>query len=93
MKLTPYQKILTLTKEKIQEGLAPIRAREMRKKAELEMAKIEGDILTKEQGIQELCGKYPVDFNKLIDAIDEVALLERRKKQFQMICDELFPES
>lgn len=91
MKLTPYKQILKLGKEKVAELLAPVRANEMRKKAELEIAQIEGKLLEKEQAVHELCSAYPIDFSKLIDAMDEVALLERRKKQLAGIAAELFP--
>jgi hypothetical protein len=91
MALTPYKQILTMTKEAIQVGLAPIRAREMKKRAELEMTSLESQILEQEQKIEEICAKYPVNFDDLIDAIDEKALLERRHKQFEQILAEMFP--
>lgn len=89
--MTPYKQILAMTKEAIQSALAPIRVIEMKKKAELEMASIDGKIVEQEQKINEVCSKYPVDFNKLIDALDEKALLERRRKQFEQIIAEMFP--
>jgi len=92
MKLTAYEKVLTFAKEKIQEAMAPVRAREMRKKAELEMAKIEGKMIEQEAKVQELSSAYPIDFDKMIAAIDELALLERRKKQFDKIIGEMFPD-
>lgn len=91
-KLTPYAKALTFAKEKVTELMAPVRAREQRKRAELEMAKIDGKLIEQEQLIQDLCMKYPIDFDKLIEAIDETALLERRKKQFEDIVEQMFPE-
>lgn len=91
MKLTAYEKVLKFSKEKIQEAMAPVRAREMRKKAELEMAKIEGKMIEKEAKIEELAGAYPIDFDLMISSIDELALLERRKKQFSKIISEMFP--
>jgi len=93
MKLTAYEKVLTLAKEKIQEAMAPVRAREMRKKAELETAKIDGKMIEQEAKIQELSSKYPIDFDKLLSAIDELALLDRRKKQFERVTEELFPQA
>lgn len=92
MKLTVYAKVLTFAKEKIQAAMAPVRAREMRKKAELEQAKIEGKMIEQEATIQELASAYPIDFDKMISAIDQLALLERRKKQFGNIIDEMFPD-
>lgn len=91
MKLTVYEKVLTFAKEKIQEAMAPVRAREMRKKAELEMAKIDGRMIEQEAKIQELASAYPIDYDAMIRAIDELALLERRQKQFQKIITEMFP--
>ena len=89
--MTPYKQILAMTKEAVQQVLLPIRVVEMKKKAELEMATIDGKLVEMEQKIQEVCSKYPVDFNKLIDSLDEKALLERRRKQFEQIIAEMFP--
>lgn len=91
MKLTAYEKVLKLGKEKIQEALAPVRSREMRKKAELEMCQIESKMIEQESKIQEICGSYPIDFEKLIKASDELSLLERRKKQYGQIIEQMFP--
>ena len=41
MALLKYKDVLVLCKDKIKEAMAPLRAREMRKKAELEVCKIE----------------------------------------------------
>jgi hypothetical protein len=92
MKLTAYKDVLKLGKEKVQEAMAPMRAREQRKRAELEAVQIESKICEVEQQIQELCAAYPIDFNKLIKQIDEKALLERRKKQYGEIIEQMFPE-
>lgn len=90
MALMKYSEILTLAKDKIKEVMAPLRAREMKKKAELEVAKIDGIIAEKEQAIQEIASEYPIDFDKLIDSIDELNLTQRRREQFTKIIDEMF---
>lgn len=92
MALLKYKDILVLAKEKVTEALAPLRAREMRKKAELEVCKIENTIATHEQKIQEYASEYPINFDKLIDAIDELELVKRRKEQFEKIINEMFSE-
>ncbi len=92
MKLTPYKKILGMAKEKIQESLAPVRAMEMRKKAELEMCQIDSQLIELEHKQQEACSQYPVNFSKLIIAIDEYGLLERRKNQYKQIIAQMFPD-
>jgi hypothetical protein len=49
-------------------------------------------IATHEAKIQEICVEKDINFDKLISAQDELALMERRKKQFARIIEELFPE-
>lgn len=90
MKLTPYKEILKFSKEKIQDALAPIRAVQAKKQAELKIAELDEKIATKESHIQEICSSHPLNFDKLIEAQDELCLMERRKKQLEKIIKELF---
>jgi hypothetical protein len=92
MKLTPYKKILAMTKEAIDKTLVPIRARQAKQQGELEMMKIEEKILTLESEIQEIAVKHPLVYDDLLAKLDKVALLERRKKQFQKVIKELFED-
>ena len=92
MKLKPYKEILKMAKEAIDETLAPVRAMRAKKQAELEVAKMDKKIATHEAKIQEICVEKDINFDKLISAQDELALMERRKKQFARIIEELFPE-
>lgn len=90
MALMKYSDVLTYAKDKIKEVMAPLRAHEMKKKAELEVAKIEGFIAEKEQHIQEIAAQYPIDFDKMIEAIDDLELTKRRQEQFNKIIAEMF---
>ncbi len=90
MSLMKYKDILVLCKEKINEAKAPLRAREMRKKAELEVCKLESVLADREQKINELSSEYPVKFDALLDAIDELELTQRRKEQFERVIAEMF---
>ena len=92
MSLMKYKDVLVLCKDKIKEAMAPLRAREMKKKAELELCKIESQIAENEQKVQEYASQYPVDFDKLIDAFDDLDLIKRRKEQFETIINEMFSE-
>lgn len=92
MKLIKYKDVLALCKEKINEAKAPFRSREMSKKAELEVCKLESLIADREQKIQELSAEYPINFEGLINALDELELTQRRKKQFESILQEMFGE-
>ncbi len=90
MALLKYQDVLTFAKEKLKETMAPLRAREMRKKGELEVAKLEGTIAEKEQKLQEIASSYPINFDTMIEALDDLELTKRRKTQFDKIIEELF---
>lgn len=84
-------KMLGMTKEGLNSAMAPIRAKQVKAQAELEMSKIEAELLEKETEIQELCTENTIDFPKLIDSLDEMALLERRMEQYTEVLKQLFP--
>ena len=90
MALIKYKELLVLAKDKVKEVMAPLRVKEMKKKAELEACKLDSTIAEKEQRIQEYASAYPIDFDKLIDAIDDLELVKRRKTQFDKIINEMF---
>lgn len=92
MKLKPYAELIALSKEKLDAALAPIRARQVKTQAELEMAKIDEQLISTEAKIQELCAQKSIDFSALLRLMDEVALAERRKKQYGQILRDLFPD-
>ncbi len=90
-KLTPYKKLLTMAKEAVDAALAPIRANSAKKQAELEVAKLEERVATLETELTELCSKKDLCFDRIIDKLDEIALAERRREQFNTIIAEMFP--
>ena len=91
MKLKPFAEIIALSKEKLAESLAPIRARKVRSQAELEMAKLDDELVRLEADIQEQCAKEDISFPSPLDKLDKVALLERRKAQYEAVLAQLFP--
>lgn len=80
-----------MTKEKIDNVLASTRANRAKKQAELEVAKLEEEIATKEAKVHELCTEKELNFSSIIVAQDNVALAERRLKQMIKIISEMFP--
>jgi len=92
MKLKPFADIIALSKEKLAESLAPIRARKVRSQAELEMAKLDDELVRLEADVQEQCFKEDINFPSLLDKLDKVALLERRKAQYESVLAQLFPK-
>lgn len=92
MQLKPFKELLALSKEKLDEALAPIRARQVKAKADSLVATYEEQLITIEREITEMCTQKEVDFEKLADKLDNFALKERRKNQFTDIYKQLFPE-
>jgi 3-isopropylmalate dehydratase small subunit len=92
LKLKPFKEMLALTKEGVDKALAPLRARQVKGQAELEKMKLEEKIITLETEVQEMCVDKTINFEKLLNKLDEIALLERRKKQYDKVLEELFPE-
>ena len=92
MKLISYKEALKLGKEKVGQALVPIRVKRARKKAELEMLKLEEELATKQASLQEECCKEDVDFPHIIEMQDSIALIERKIKQYNKILEEMFPE-
>lgn len=92
MQLRPFKDLIAMSKEKLDEAMAPIRARQVKSKAEMEMAQLDADLLTAETEIQEMCIDKDINFPKLLDKLDKVALLERRKKQYGKVLAQLFPK-
>ena len=92
MQLKPFKELIAMSQEKMDEAMAPIRARKVRAKAELKMSELDADIVTKETKVTELVAKKDIDFEEVMDTLDELALLERRKEQYQDVLKQLFPE-
>ena len=91
MKLPAYSDVIRMAKEAIQDTLAPVRVMRAKKQAELEMAKLDEAIATQEAKIHETCTEKEINFGKLIDEQDRLALALRKKKQYKKILDEMFP--
>ena len=92
MKLTPYAELLSMGKEAIAQVLLPVRINSANKKAELEVAKIEEAIAVGEAELKNFCSEPELDFIKIIDKKDKLALLERKKRMMSEIVSELFPK-
>lgn len=92
MKLKPFKEIIAMSKEKLNEALAPIRARKVKTQAEMKKSEIDEKIVVLESEVQEMCSVQEINFDNLFEKLDKIALLERRKKQYDKILGELFPD-
>ncbi|RTL34284.1 MAG: hypothetical protein EKK53_26715 [Burkholderiales bacterium] len=91
MKLKPLKEILAMSKQALDESLAPLRARKVKAKAEMKLADNEAKLLEYETRITQACAKEDIDFDNVIDLIDEHELLTRRNEQLKRIVADLFP--
>jgi hypothetical protein len=92
MKLCSYKETLRMGKKAVSKMMIPAKVARAKKQAELEMCKIDEEIATKQESLQSQCSSENVDFSKIISLQDDVGLLERKKKQYQKILDEMFPD-
>jgi hypothetical protein len=83
--------IISSSKEKLDEFLAPVRAKQIQDKANLELAKLEEKALTSERKVQELLCAKEIDFNAVLNEMDEHDLTARRINQFGELLAGLFP--
>jgi hypothetical protein len=90
-KLKPYSEVLKMSKEEIKELMIPIRAKQTKKQIELKLYEIEEEIMRNEANVQNICSRYPLEIEHLIDAQDTLALMDRKHKKLQQMLDELFP--
>jgi hypothetical protein len=90
-KVKPFREVLALTKEKLDEALAPIRAKSAKAKADLEVATLQEKLIDLETKIHTKCAERELNFGAIAELIDEYELLERRLKQIERLVDELFP--
>lgn len=92
MKLQPYKLLIAMSKEKLDEAMAPIRARQVRLKARAAQADLDADIVGIETKVQEALTSKDVNFPALMDKLDQIDLLERRKEQYDEVLAQLFPD-
>lgn len=90
-KLKPFKQLIALSKEKVDEALAPLRASTAKAKATLKMAEIDEKVAVLGQQVQELAVSKDIDFTAIANKLDEIALLEHRKNSLQEIVNQLFP--
>lgn len=90
-KLKSYKELVSMTKEKLDEALLPLRIRSAKAKAEGEVVRLEEKLIKLETEINEMSAKQDIDFNAIADKMDSYDLTERRLKQVQGLVEALFP--
>jgi hypothetical protein len=80
-----------MAKEVVDAALVPVRVIKARRRLQFLMADVDDRIAEQETKIETICLKREIDFNTLAILQDELALMERRKRQFAKIMEEMFP--
>lgn len=93
MQLKPFKEIIAMSKEKLNEAMAGPRARKVQAQAEVKKAELDCRILTLETEAQELWTVKDIEFDRYFEKLDEIGLLERRRKQYDITLGQLFPNS
>lgn len=91
--LRPFKELIALSKEKLDEAMAPVRARKVKAVAELELAELDTELVNNETKLQEICTSKDINFKQLMDTLDDIALVERRQKQYSEVLEQLFPKA
>ena len=53
---------------------------------------MEERLATLQSELNELCSQKDINFDRIISKLDDIALAERRKRQFDAIVEQMFPE-
>jgi len=91
MKLKPYKEVIRMAKEVVDEALAPVKVMKAKRRLQFLIADVDDRIAEQENKIEAMCLEKEIDFNTLAILQDELALMERRKRQFANIMEEMFP--
>ena len=91
--LNTYESILKMTKEAVSAALAPARARQAKARFDGKLAELEEQKINAETKVAEICSEKDLDIDKLLNSLDDLALVERRITQVTEVKSQLFPEA
>ncbi|MBK7424797.1 MAG: hypothetical protein IPJ48_17890 [Propionivibrio sp.] len=86
-----FKELISMTKEKLEESMIPLRVRSAKAKAEGIKVEIETRMLDLEAKINTACADKSIDFNRIVDLMDDYALAERQLAQVNKVVEGLFP--
>ena len=92
MELKPLKYLISLTEDEMVKEMAPIRERQIRSQAENKIAGLDAKILREERNIHESLTKKEINLDSLSESLEEIDLMEQRKKRLVGIVKQLFPE-
>lgn len=87
-----YKDLLKLGKDAIAEIELPFKVKKEEKNLEMKILELEQQLAKDDLTIQEQKAKSPINWDFIIDAIDNKAINERKLKQLEELKKELFGE-
>ena len=72
--------------------MIPSKVKKARKQAELKACELEESLASKQSNLHKECCKEEVNFDRIVNLQDEIALLQRKITQYQLILEQMFPE-
>lgn len=91
MQLTPYSELMKLSPDERNKKNAEVRMNKQKQKGILAVAQLDENIAILEDAVTSLCSKDDLDFDAIVDKMDELALAQRRRKEFEGVINQLFP--
>jgi len=88
-----YKDLLSKGKEAIAALELPFKVKKEKKNLEMKILELEQEMAKDDLTIQEQKSSAPVNWDKLIDALDKKALNERKLKQLKDLEQEMFEEN
>lgn len=88
--MSKYSDLLKLGQEKLDELKVPFQVRKAHKQLEKEIIEIEEEIASLELKVEEAKGKHPFELDTILDAIDDLAIQNRKLQQAKELMTELF---
>lgn len=85
-----YRDLLKKTKEAIADAQVPFKVKKEQKQLELKIIELESEIAKNELTIEEQKSANPINWDKLINAINERDLNNRKLTQLKALSTELF---
>ena len=85
-----YKDLLSKGKEAVAALELPFKVKKEKKNLEMKILELEQSIANNELTVQEQKSASPINWNKLIQAIDELALSNRELSQLQELEKEMF---
>lgn len=90
MKIKTFDEVIAINQEKAAKESAD-RAARIKKEVADSIRDIGASVEAAMEKIVAYCGEQDLQYDKILDLMDEISLSERRQRQLQKLIDDLFP--